>query len=733
MSHKAKISRRDFIKVSATAGSGLLLGFYLPSEQELFSATAETTKPFEPNAFLKIDLDGMVTIMSKNPEIGQGVKTSLPMIIAEELEVNWPDVHVEQADLDEKYGPQFAGGSWAIHLNWDALRKAGATAREMLVTAAAQSWGVNKSTCYAKHGAVIHRPSSRKLMYGELVESASKLPVPENVPLKEPQEYRLIGTSQKGVDNMQIVTGQVLYGLDTRVPGMLYAVIQKPPVFGGRVPSFDASKAKAIPGVRHVIKIEPLENPTHLIAGVAVVADSTWAAMKGREALEVVWDKGPHHAESTESLRQQFEELTLKQGKVLRDDGDVEQALASAAKTLEAVYEVPFLAHATMEPMNYIADVRNDRCEIWGPTQVPGSAQGLATSVTGIPAKAIKVHLTRIGGGFGRRLMADYAAEAAYISKAVGAPIQVVWTREDDIQHDYYRPASYHRLRAGLNEKGDLIAWHIHLASTSRYKFRGSSPPEKTEIFPDGFPAGFIQNVRMEYSPALTNVPTGAWRAPGHNANAFVDQSFLDEIAHAAGKDALELRLQLLGKSRDMPYNDHGGPTYNTGRLKAVLELAAENSGWGTSLPKGRAQGIAAHFTFGSYVAEVAEVSVDVSGKVKVHRIVAAVDCGIVVNRSGAQAQIEGGIIHGLSAAFYGKITIERGSTKQSNFHDYPLLRINEAPKIEVYFIPSKEPPFGLGEMALPPLAPAVCNAIFAATGKRIRRLPIRTEDLREG
>jgi isoquinoline 1-oxidoreductase beta subunit len=714
------------MKVSAAGGGALVIGFFIGHEALSQEPALLESSAFEPNAFLKIDRNGIVTLISKNPEIGQGIKTSLPMILAEELDVDWKDVRVIQADLDRKYGPQFAGGSTGVNLNWQRLREAGAVARAMLVSAAAQVWEVEEKDCFAMKGLVHHRTSSKTLGYGELVDPASRLPIPEDVPLKTAKEYRIIGTSKKDVDIQEIVSGKTRFGLDTRVGGMLYASIEKAPTFGGTVAGFDDTKAKAVPGVRHVVAIEPLENPTHLTAGVAVIADSTWAAMRGRDVLDVTWNPGPMPEESTESLRAQFEESTKKQGKVLRDDGNVEEALANAEKLLDAVYEVPFLAHAPMEPMNCIADVRSDRCEIWGPMQTPGLAHWLATRVTGLPRESVIVHMMRCGGGFGRRLTADYAAEAVYLSKAVGAPVQVVWTREDDIKHDYYRPASLHRLQAGLDADGRIKAWHVHQSSTSRYKFRmDEDPPETTEIFSDAFPAGFIPNFRMEYTPAETRVPTGAWRGPGMHSTAFVDQCFLDEIAVAAGRDPLDLRLEMLGtEPRDMPYRDHGGPSYNTGRLRKVLELAAEKAGWGTPLLDGVGRGIAAHFTFGSYAAEAAEVSVE-SGRVKVHRVVAAVDCGIVINPQDASAQIEGGITMGLGEALYGEVTIKQGEAQQSNFDSYPLLTFGETPEIEVYFVPSEDTPQGLGEIGLPPLAPAVCNAIFALTGKRIRRLPI--------
>jgi len=721
------ISRRNFLKVSAAATGGFVIGFYIPVDESL----AQAVEPFEPNAFLSIARDGSVTIMAKNPELGQGVKTSLPMIIADELEVNWEDVRIEQADLDSRLGGQWAGGSMSVTYNFNMLRTAGATAREMLITAAANEWNVERGECYAEAGRVHHRPSGRSTAYGDLVDAAAELPVPEEVDVKDPKDFRIVGTSKLNIDGKDLVTGRTIFGMDVKVPGMLYAVIDKPPTFGGRVKSYDDSAAMRVAGVKHVIEVEPMEDPTHRIAGVAVVAESTWAAMKGREALKVTWEDGPRKDESTESLTAQFDRLTQQEGKVLRDDGDVDAAIANAKTTLDAVYEAPFLSHSPMEPMNCVADVRSDRCEVWAPTQVPGSVHRLAQGITGLAPDVIVVHQIRCGGGFGRRLMADYAAEAVHLSKTVGAPVQVVWSREDDMRHDYYRPAGFHRLRAGVDDDGNLTAWHVHTSTTSRYEFRGSDEPaEGTEVFPDAFPAGLIPNFRLAYSPAETSVPTGAWRGPGKSMNTFVDQCFLDEIAIAAGKDPVEYRLAILGEPRDMPYRDHGGPTYNTGRLKHVLETAAKNGNWGAKLPKGKGRGIAAHFMFGAYTAQVAEVTV-ADGEVTVDRVVAVVDCGIVINPIGARAQVEGGILHGLSVTLHEQITIADGGTVEGNFDEYPILRLGEAPEIEVQFIKNTEHPQGLGEMVLPSIMPAVCNAIFAATGKRIRRLPIRAEDLR--
>ena len=633
-------TRRRLLQVSAVAGGGLLLGFRLADAAD----EAAPAAPFEPNAFIRIDPDGRVTIMAKNPEIGQGVKTSLPMILAEELEVAWEDVTVEQAPLDERFGDQFAGGSTAIVDNWDDLRRAGAAAREMLISAAALGWGVERSECRAARGVVHHPPSGRSAAYGSLTAAAAELGPPKDPPLKDPADYTLIGTARAGVDNLGIVTGRPLFGIDAEIPGMLYAAVAKCPVVGGRVKSYDASRALAVPGVRKVVEIQPDGDPTQLLSSVAVLADHTWAAFRGKEALDVEWDGGEGEAESSDALRARMAAgVAAGAGEVLREHGDPDAAFAAAARVVEAEYEVPFLSHAQLEPINYTAHVQADRCDLIGPTQVPGSVRRLAQKITGLPADAIHVTMTRVGGGFGRRLLADYAAEAVYLSKQAAAPVRVQWTREDDVQHDFYRPAGVYRLRAALDDGGRLTAWELHAATTSRYLFRGAKPPWRTEIFPDGYPAHHVANLRLAYTAIATPVPTGAWRAPGHNATAFVDQAFLDEVAHAAGRDPVELRLELLGPDRDVPYGDHGGPSYNTRRFRRVIEEARDRSGWGGPLPARHGRGFAAHFTFGSYVGMAAEVAVGEGGELRIVKIVAVVDCGIVVNASGALAQAQGG------------------------------------------------------------------------------------------
>lgn len=711
MSALANVSRRDFLKTGVAAGSGLVVGFYLPPRQSLAAFALESPGPFAPNAFLSVGTDGSVTIWVAKSEMGQGVQTSLPMLVAEELEADWSRVRIEQAPADPKYGNQDTGGSTSVREGWESLRKAGAVAREMLKSAAAERWGVERETCRAEKGEVIHAPSGRRLGYGELAEAAARLPVPEQVSLKDAKDFRLLGRRFPRLDTPAKVDGSARFGLDVKVPGMLFAAVARCSVFGGKVARFDAGKARAIEGVRQVV---PVAN------GVAVVAETTWAAMQGAAALDITWDEGPHAGLSSAGIRQMFAELAQKPGAAARKEGDAENALAGAAKKLEAVYEVPFLAHAAMEPMNCTADVRRDRCEVWAPTQSPGPTRETAAKITGLPLDSVTVHVTLLGGGFGRRFEQDFVTDAVEISKAVGAPVKVVWSREEDIQHDFYRPASYHRLSAGLDRDGNLVAWTHRLVGPSIIGRFGVPAKDIVNEAADGaanLPYA-IPNVEVDYVVADTAVPVGWWRSVWNSQNAFANECFLDELAAAAGKDPYQLRLQLLSRSP---------------RHKAVLELAATKAGWGNPVPAGRHRGIAVHESFGSYVAQVAEVSVARDGAVRVHRVVCAVDCGLVVNPDTIEAQMEGGIVYGLTAALKGAITIDKGRVEQSNFHDYAMLRIEEMPGVEVHIVPSNEPPGGVGEPGLPPIAPAVVNAVFAATGKRIRQLPIRAEELKRG
>ena len=717
----APLSRRGFLVAGVAASGGLLLSFRPRGD------SSKVQDQSALGAFIRIDPDGAVTIFAKNPEIGTGVKTSLPMILAEELDADWNRVRVEQAPLDARFGDQFTGGSTGVWQNWDELRRAGAAARAMLVAAAAARWHVEAGSCRTEAGMILHEPSSRRLRYGEVAAEAARLPVPQGAPVKNPAQFRIVGKPAGGVDNPKVVTGQLTYGLDVRMPGMLYAAVARPP-FGATLVRFDAALALEVPGVRRVISIDPLPNPIELGAGVAVVAENTWAAFRGREALVVEWDQSTSSSESTAAIVTRCRELASRPGTVLRNDGEVDRALGLAAHVLEADYEVPFLAHAPMEPVNCTAWVHEGTCLVHGPMQDPGGVQELAAKVAGIPRGRVTVRMARSGGGFGRRLMSDYAAEAAFLSKATNAPIQVVRSREDDLRNDFYRPAGLHRLRGGLDGNGKIIAWSHRLANTSRYAYaRNGRPPESSELYRDDPPAGMVPNFRLEYANVATAIPTGAWRATLHSSNAFAVQSFVDELAHAAGRDPLAFRLDLLGADRELPYADHGGPVLSTARLKSVLQLAAEHAGWGSAPPAGVGRGIAGHFTFSGYVAVVAEVSVD-AGAIKVRRLVAAVDCGTVVNPSGARAQVEGAMLDGLQAALRGEITVERGRVKQGNFNEYRLLRMPEIPQLEVHFAPATRPPAGLGEPAVSPVAPAVANAVFAVTGKRLRMLPLRLE-----
>jgi isoquinoline 1-oxidoreductase beta subunit len=657
----------------------------------------------------------------------------MAMILAEELEADWSRVRIVQATLDPKYGDQVTGGSSSVRDSLLMLRKAGAAAREMLRAAAAEKWQVPASECTAREGAVVHAPSGRRLGYGELATKAAAMPVPQDPPLKKATDFRIVGTPVARVDGPRIVTGAAQYGLDFTVPGMLYAAIARPPVFGGRVKGFKAEAAKRIPGVRGVVEVPRTElpipfegtrgRPGHqhfLWGGLAVVADSTWAALQGRRALELEWDEGPAASESTAGMRSAFQDAAARPGQVVRNDGDAAAVFERALHKVEAVYELPFLAHAPMEPPNCTALVGDGRCEIWGPMQNPGGVQAALKLALGLPDSAITIHITLLGGGFGRRLNVDFPVEAALVSRAVKAPVKVVWTREDDLAHDYYRPATYHRMRGALDGQGRVVAWWHHIVSPSVDAFyEGQVSPDAggAQIVGPGMPAGTVPNFRIEYTHVPSAVPRGWWRAVDDTFNNFVVQSFVDELAAAARKDPLALRHELIG----------GTPAQSArvdpARLRRVFDLAAEKGGWGSALPAGRGRGMAGVFGWGSYVAYVAEVSVS-SGSVRVERVVAAVDCGQVVNPDMVVAQVEGGIVFGLSAALKGEITVEDGRVQQTNFDNYPVLRIHEMPQVEVHILPSTASPGGMGEPPVPAIAPAVTNAVFAATGKRLRRLP---------
>lgn len=703
------MQRRDFLQTAGTIGAGLVIGFRIPTRRD-----AQAAAPFAPNAWLRIGADDSVLVLVDRSEMGQGVATALPMLLAEELEADWTKIRIAFAPADKAYanpllfGWQITGGSSSVRAAWTPLRKAGAQARAMLIAAAAQTWGVEPGACRAERGAVAHPASRRRLTYGQLVARAATLPVPAEVPLKDPKDWRIVGKPTKRLDTPLKVNGRAQFGIDVRVPGMLVAVVARSPVFGGKVRSFDAAAAKAVPGVRHVVQIP---------SGVAVVGDGYWPAQQGREALQVVWNEGPVAAVSSASISRMFAERAGQDGAVARHEGDPAGAMTGAAQTIEANYEMPFLAHATMEPMNCTAQVRADGVDIWGPTQFQSGAQGAGAQIGGVPPEKVQVHTTYLGGGFGRRLELDFIAEALETSKAVGgAPVKVIWSREDDMQHAQYRPANYHRMRAALNGDGRPLAWTHRVVAPSilaRWVPAAVQNGLDGEAVEGGVEMAYaIPNVHVDYVLTDTGIPVAFWRSVNHSFTAFAVESFVDELAAAAKQDPYEYRRALLA----------GAP-----RHRGVLELAATKAGWGTPLPAGRARGIAVHKSFASLAAQVAEVSVSPAGEVRVHRVVCAVDCGMVVNPDTVEAQMQSGIVYGLTAALKGAITIDRGRVEQSNFHDYEMLRLADMPVVEVHIVPSGEAPGGVGEPGTPPIAPAVCNAIFALTGKRIRTLPIGT------
>ncbi|HKV62781.1 MAG TPA: xanthine dehydrogenase family protein molybdopterin-binding subunit [Candidatus Acidoferrum sp.] len=741
------VPRRIFLKSSAAAGAALILPFHFSRKPGLRSVpVSSATASFSPNAWLEVLSSGDVNIWCGKSEIGQGVRTSLPMIVAEEFGCDWRRVQVMQADLDPKYGEQLTGGSLSVRTSYTNLRKAGAAAREMLISAAAAQWQVPRSECRAVNGLLIHAPTQRKFRFEQLLVAASALQPPADPPLKNPSEFTLIGKPTRRTDTRLKITGAAKFGLDTRLPGMLFASVERCPVYGGTPARFNADQVKSAPHVRAVLELKSahlthqfgetsgLGSRNYSCSGVAVLADSTWAALQARRLLKVEWNEPSSASESTASLREKMHRMASEPGAVIRSDGDFDKAHAAAEKRIEAVYEVPYLAHATMEPVNCTAHVRGDTCELWAPTQIPGAAAESVASALGIPRDHVKVHITLIGGGFGRRLIQDYAVEAALVSRDAAAPVQVVWSREDDIRHDFYRPAACHVLQAGLDAHGQLISWRHRGSSPSIdafYSGTGLSPQEAAQVDSGDFPAFFVPNFRLEFTVADSVLPIGYWRSVSASGNQFVLSSFFDEAAHAAGRDPVEFLLAAFGPARKIPAG--GGETLDVGRRRTVVELAAEKSGWHTPLPPGRGRGIAVAFGWGSYVAQVAEVTCDAkNGTLRVDRVVCAVDCGTAINPLGVKAQMEGAINFGLAQALKSEITVSNGRVDQSNFHDYEVLRMNDAPPIiEVHIVPSTEQPGGCGEPGVPPAAPALANAIFAATGKRIRRLPIRVADLR--
>jgi isoquinoline 1-oxidoreductase beta subunit len=724
MTPAAGLDRREFLRASAAVGGGLLISLYVP---ELDLARAQSPpgaagKVFAPNAFVRIGTDDIVTVISNHSEMGQGVYTSLPMLLNEELEADWSKVRVEPAPVDAAYnhtvfGIQMTGGSTTTTSEWERYRKMGAAARVMLVQAAAQQWNVPADSCHVEKGVVIHAASGKKASYGSLANAAAAIPVPSNAPLKDPKNFITIGKKVGRLDTPSKTNGTAQFGLDVTLPGMLTALVARAPVFGGKVVSFDASESLKVPGVRTVEQVP---------SGVAVIASGFWPAKLGRERLKINWDDGANAEISSTKMLADFSSQSASPGLVAKKAGDPVGALAGAAKKITAEYDVPYLAHAMMEPLNCVVDLRADSCEIWTGTQFQTGDRANAAKVAGLAPEKVQIHTTLLGGGFGRRAnpASDFVMEAVNVAKAAKAPVKVMWTREDDIRGGWYRPMWHDRFAAGLDANGEPIAW--------THTIVGQSIMEGTPFEAFGIQNGIdsasvegaadllygIPNLQVDLHSPKIGVPVQWWRSVGHSHTGFSVEAFFDEVAHAGGKDPYQLRRKLLAKQP---------------RMLGVLDLVAQKAGWGKPMPAGRGRGIATHFSFDSYVAQVIEASVEKDGTVHVHRVVCAVDCGRVINPDTVTAQMEGGIIFALTAALKTEITLENGRVQQRNFHDYPMLRMFEAPAVEVFIVPSEEKPTGVGEPSVPPVAPALTNAIFAATGKRVRRLPIRSSDLAAG
>jgi isoquinoline 1-oxidoreductase beta subunit len=719
-----KIARRDFLKTTATIGGGLWITAYVPelAARSVSNAPAGATV-FAPNAFIRIADDESVTVIANHSEMGQGVYTSLPMLLNEELEADWSKIRVEPAPVDPAYnhtvfGIQMTGGSTTTPSEWERFRKMGAMGRLMLIAAAAQQWGVPATECHVEKGVVIHTATGKKATYGSLADAASQLKPPTDIPLKDPKQFTLIGKPVRRLDTPSKVNGTAQFGLDVRLPGMVFALVARAPVFGGKVVSVDATEALKIPGVRAVEQIP---------SGVAVVADRYWPAKLGREKLKITWDDGANANLSTTQMLADFSKQSASPGTIAKKTGDPASALSGAAKTITAEYDVPYLAHCMMEPLNCVVDLRADSCELWTGTQFETVDRANAAAVAGLPPEKVKLNTTLLGGGFGRRAnpASDFVVEAVHVAKIAKAPVKVVWTREDDLAGGWYRPVWHDRFAAGLDAQGNPIAWTHTIVGQS---ITEGTPFAAYTINKEGVDSTSVEgaadllygipNLQVDLHSPKIGVPVQWWRSVGHSHTGFSVESFFDEVAHAGGKDPYELRRKLLD---------------NQPRMSAVLQLVAEKAGWSKPLPPGRGRGIATHFSFDSYVAQVVEASVEKDGTVRVHRVVCAVDCGRTINPDIVKAQMEGGIIFGLTAALKTEITLENGRVQQHNFYDYPMLRMFESPVIEVYIVPSEQSPTGVGEPSVPPVAPALTNAIFAATGKRIRRLPIRASHLAAG
>ena len=724
------LDRRSFLRVTAVAGGGMMIALHL-DPAELLAQGPPGAQGFDALAFVKIAADGTVTIMNKNPEIGQGVMNSLPMIIADELDVDWSSVRVQQAAVDgSKFGTQFAGGSLSTPMNWDPLRQVGAACRQMILSAAAARWSVPVAELTTRSGRVMHAASNRTGGYGEFAAAAAALPVPPlgKVPLKDPKDYRIIGTSQRGVDTAAITTGKPIFSIDFALPGMLYAVYEKAPVFGAKVATSNVDDLKKLPGVKHAFVIEGGNNLTELVGGVAIVADSWWLAQSARKQLKVTWAEHPTSSQSSVGFQARADELgkgayTTR----LRTDGDVDAALAGAAKVVEAAYMYPFIPHSPLEPENAVAQFQNGKLEVWAPSQTPAAGVGVAARAAGIKDPDVTLHMMKVGGGFGRRLTNDYVAEVAAIAKQVGgAPVKLLWTREDDMRHEMYRPGGYHYLKGGVDANGKIVAWRNHFVTFGNGKQYASA----ANIPGSQFPALFVQNFDFGDTQMPLGVPTGALRAPGSHAYSYVFQGFIDELAVAAGKDPVQFRLDLLA-SQAHPSPEKGGDGFEAARMTAVLKLVAEKAKWGTARPKGTGLGVAFQYSHRGYFAEVAEVSVDNLKRVKVNKVWVAADIGSqIINPMHAENLVQGGVVEGISHMMQ-EVTFKGGAAVEGNFNNVPLLRMAQAPAVETHWIKSNNPPTGLGEPSLPPVLPAVANAIFAASGTRVRSLPLSKHGFR--
>jgi isoquinoline 1-oxidoreductase beta subunit len=734
--NKEMLQRRSFLKISLLTGGGVMLGLATEHQAVAQGRGGPPQAPPDPHNYIKVAADGTVTIMAKNPEVGQGVKTMLPMLIAEELDVDWKHVKIEQADYNEaKYNMQSAGGSTATPMNFMPMRQVGAAGRALFIMAAAQTWKVPEAECTTASGRVMHKPSDRSVGYGELAAKVAALPAPNlaDLKLKDPADYKIIGHTQPATDLHDILTGKPVYTIDMKLPGMQFAVFERCPVLGGKVASANLDDIKKMPGIKNAFVVDRPEVPAlgtrvpDLVSGVAILGETWWHAQKARQALKVTWNEGPNAAGSSTAFKQRADELS-KQAPMStnRKDGDYDTAIKGAAHVVEAAYSYPFISHAPLEPQGATANFKDGKIEIWTNSQQPGGGRRTVAQTLGLQPDDVTVHMTRGGGGFGRRLTNDYMVEAAWIAKEAGVPVKLIWSREDDMQHDYYRPGGFQYLRAGVDGSGKVVAWRNHFVT---YAEAQSATMGATE-----FPQRFIPNYELHTSTQPLGLRTGALRAPGSNAIAFVIHSFLDELAHAAGKDPVQFRMDLLNSEQPQaaaPAGGRGGPGgggFNAERVKGVLQLVAEKSGWGKkTLPKGTGMGVAFHFSHQGYFAEVAQVSVDANKKVKVQKVWVAADVGSqIINPGAAENIVHGGIIDGLSEAMSQKITVEKGRVEQSNYHQHGMVRLAQAPpEIEVHFLKTTYGPTGLGEPSLPPIVPALANAIFSASGVRVRSLPL--------